>query len=386
MDKIVIVEAKRSLITKFGGSFKNLSALEIASLVGKKMLEKFPKDKIDTIYLGNVIQAGNGQNLARQLGFKLSLDNDFMATVVNSVCGSGMQAIIHGYQSLKLNDSYACLVGGVESMSNAPFLLKDSRFNNKIGKREVLDSIQNDGLYDIYNEISMIETAENLANKFNISRTRQDEFAYNSHLKAIKATENKEFDNEVITVDELNFDEQIRFDINLEKLSKLKPLIPDGTVTAGNSSSINDGAALLILMREKDALELNLKPLAIIEDYVYAGIDPNIMGYAPVKAVLKLLEKTKTSLKDYDLIEMTEAFAAQALSVIDGLGIDVNKFNINGGAIALGHPLGASGARIVVSLTHQLNNKKLNKGIATLCIGGGNAIAVSIKRYENRDR
>lgn len=380
MDNIVVVAAKRSAIAKFNGSLKNIPAPELASIITKDILRDIPKDKIDAIFLGNVLQAGNGQNIARQVSRNCDLSDEVMAVTINAVCGSGMQAIISGIQSLKLYDSNICIVGGVENMSQAPFLTKDLRFGHKFGSSTFIDSIQHDALTDAIEHISMIETAENVAKKYHITKKMQDEFAFLSQTKAKKAIENNVFHSEITPINDFAIDEHPRLNTTLEIISKVKPI--HESVSAANASGMNDGAAMLILMREQDALDAGLKPLATIENYSFSGCDPKIMGIAPIYAVRKLLAKTNTKIDDYDIIEMTEAFAAQSLAVIQELNIDINKLNVNGGAIALGHPLGASGARLVVSAIHELIRSNLNTALTTLCIGGGNAIALSIKRYE----
>lgn len=380
MEEIVIVATKRSAIAKFGGTFKNKSALDLLVEVGNELLKELPKDKIDQVFIGNVIQAGNGQNIARQFALKMGLNFDTMATTINAVCGSGMQSILFAVQSLRLYESNLCIVGGVESMSNAPYLLKQHRFGKKYGQDTIIDSIQNDGLYDSISNIDMIQTAENIAKKYQISKEEQDRFALISHLRASEATKKGYFKEEIVEINGLNEDEFIRHDATIDSISKVKPIYQ--SVSAANASGLSDGASLLVLMRKKDCIAYGLKPLAIVKDYATSGCDNEYMGLSPVYAVNKLLLKTNTKIEDYDLIEMTEAFAAQSLAVKKELNILDNQLNVNGGAIALGHPLGSSGARLVVSAVYELLRSKKKKALATLCIGGGNSIAMSIERCE----
>lgn len=382
MEEIVVVRAKRSAISKIGGAFKKLNAIDLLDEVGKHLLEDFPKELIDNVIIGNVIQAGNGQNIARQFALKQNLSFETMATTVNAVCGSGMQSIIFAIQSLRLFESNVCVVGGVESMSNAPFLLKNHRFGRSYGQDILQDSIQVDGLYDNVANIDMIETAENIAIKYNISKEEQDAFALASHLKASNASKLGYFKDEIVEINGVDEDAFIRHDASFESISKVKAL--RNSVSAANASGLSDGAALLVLMRRSDCERLKLKPLATIKDYATSGCDNQYMGLSPIFAIQKILNKTKTTLNDYDLFEMTEAFAAQSIAVAKELGVDENKFNVNGGAIAIGHPLGASGARLVISTIYELIRSKKHNALATLCIGGGNSIAVAIERFEEK--
>lgn len=380
MEEIVIVAAKRSAIAKIGGTFKNKSALDLLVEVGNELLENLPKDKIDQILIGNVIQAGSGQNIARQFALKMGLNFDAMATTINAVCGSGMQSILFAVQSLRLYESNLCIVGGVESMSNAPYLLKQHRFGKKYGQDVIIDSIQHDGLYDSISNIDMIQTAENIAEKYQISKEDQDKFALSSHLKASLATKNGYYKDEIVVINGLQEDEFIRHDATIESISKVKSIYQ--SVSAANASGLSDGASLLAIMRKKDCIKYGLKPLAVIEDYATSGCDNTVMGLAPIYAVNKLLHKTNTKIEDYDLVEMTEAFAVQSIAVKKELNITDSQLNVNGGAIAIGHPLGASGARLVISAIYELLRSKKKKALATLCIGGGNSIALSIERCE----
>lgn len=378
MDSIVIVDAKRTPIGKFFGSLSEYSAVELGSSLVKKMLEnnKIDKADINQVILGNVLPTGNGQNIARQVALNAGLNNSSTAMTINQVCGSGLKSIRLGQFALQAGDAKVVIVGGVESMSNAPF------YNKRTGKMEHDDSNQdslfNDGLIDAFNKLAMGNTAENVAEKYHISRQAQDEFAYNSQMKASQA----DFSNEIIPINDLTVDEAIRSNTTLEKLATLKTTFKeDGTVTAGNSSPLNDGAAALIMTTKKYAEDHDIDYLAEIDNYFECGVDPDYMGYAPHDAIEGLMKRSQTEIDDYDLFELNEAFAAQSVAVVQSLGIDNDKVNIKGGALAVGHPLGASGARIVTTLINNLNDNKQKRGIASLCIGGGMGIALSIKMH-----
>ncbi|SQE24148.1 Acetyl-CoA acetyltransferase [Campylobacter jejuni subsp. doylei] len=393
MKEVVIVAAKRTAIGSFLGSLKNIKAVEMISILNKHLIQelKVQKDYIDEIILGQVLQSGQGQNIARQALLKSGINEDKTAFLINMVCGSGLKAVELGFNSISLNYSSLLLAGGVENMSLAPFLVQNMRLGSKMGNQVLIDTVMNDGLQCALNNYHMGITAENLVKKYNISRQEQDEFAFNSHKKAAKAIEEGKFNDEVIPLiiqdkkSELVFkeDEFVRKDINLEKLSKLLPVFDkEGSVTAGNSSGINDGAAILMLASKERAKELNLPILATLKSFASVGIDPSIMGIGAAFAVKELLKKNKLDLKDIDLMEINEAFAAQSIATIRELKADENKLNIHGGAIALGHPIGASGARILVSLIYALRQNKKNLGVATLCIGGGQGISVLVEIKE----
>ncbi|MGR3741458.1 thiolase family protein [Companilactobacillus sp. DQM5] len=376
MDSVVILDAKRTPIGKFFGGLSDFSSEELATKLITKMLEnsKLNIKDINQVILGSVLQAGGGQNIARQVAINSGLGNETTAMTINQVCGSGLKAIRLGQFALQSGDAKVVIAGGTESMSNAPFL------NKRIGKLEhdnsEIDSLFNDGLFDAFKDIHMGITAENVAEKYSIDRQAQDEFAYNSHMKA----KNADFSNEILTINDLKSDESIRPNTSLEKLSTLKTSFnEEGTVTAGNSSPINDGASALILTTKKYAEENNLDYIAEIEDYFEYGTDPDYMGYAPYYAINGLLKKTNKNISDYDLFEINEAFASQSFAIVRDLKIDENKVNIKGGALALGHPLGASGARIVITLINNLKENNKENGIASLCIGGGMGIAMSLK-------
>ncbi|EAJ5193333.1 acetyl-CoA C-acetyltransferase [Campylobacter jejuni] len=393
MKEVVIVAAKRTAIGSFLGSLKNIKAVEMISILNKHLIQelKVQKDYIDEIILGQVLQSGQGQNIARQALLKSGINEDKTAFLINMVCGSGLKAVELGFNSISLNYSSLLLAGGVENMSLAPFLVQNMRLGSKMGNQVLIDTVMNDGLQCALNNYHMGITAENLVKKYNISRQEQDEFAFNSHKKAAKAIKEGKFNDEVIPLiiqdkkSELVFkeDEFVRKDINLEKLSKLLPVFDkEGSVTAGNSSGINDGAAILMLASKERAKELNLPILATLKSFASVGVDPSIMGIGAAFAVKELLKKNKLDLKDIDLMEINEAFAAQSIATIRELKADENKLNIHGGAIALGHPIGASGARILISLIYALRQNKKNLGVATLCIGGGQGISVLVEIKE----
>lgn len=395
MKEVVIVEAKRSAIGSFGGSLKDISAIEIATQVLKKTLESISlnPNHVDEVILGQVIQAGLGQNPARNVLIKSGIKDTSGAYTINKVCGSGLKSIQLAYQSIVMGDNDIVVAGGMENMSQAPYLLKKARFGYKMGNSELIDSMIIDGLWCAMCDYHMGQTAENLSKQYNISRKEQDEFALKSQQKATKALLNGVFKEEIIPIEIpskkginiFDTDEFIKTDSSMQTLEKLKPaFLKDGTVSAGNSSGINDGAAILVLMSEQKAQSLNLKPLVSIEGFGVAGSDPSIMGIGPVEAVRKVLKKTNLKLEDMDLIEANEAFAAQSIAVDRELHFNHDKLNVNGGAIALGHPIGASGARITTTLIHQMKRQKSKYGLATLCIGGGQGIAVILKNKESK--
>lgn len=391
MNEIVIVGATRLPIGKFGGALKTLTAVELGTIATKNLLKQINIDSqnIDHVIFGNVLQAGSGQNVARQIAIHSGLPIETPAMTINEVCGSSLKAIILGVQSLKLNDCSLCLVGGTESMSNAPYYLEKERFGARYGHQVVTDSILKDGLTDAFSNIHMGITAENIAEYYNISRAQQDEFAYNSHQKAIKNKQRLQQEISPVTLTTkkgdiiINADENPRADISLEALNKLNAVFQEnGSVTAGNSSSLNDGAAVMLLCTREYAIKNNLDVLASIVAYAEIGNDPNYMGFAPFHAVNKLCQKANLNLSDFDCIQSNEAFAAQSLAVMNELNLDPTKVNINGGAIALGHPIGATGARIVISLINDLKQTNGNLGLATLCVGGGIGIALAIKNEQ----
>ena len=391
---IVIVSATRTAIGKFGGQFATTSAIELGTTVAKAAIQKanLSPEQIDTVIFGNVLQAGLGQNPARQVGLGAGLSHASTAVTVNEVCGSGLKAIISAAQALRLGDAKIVLAGGMENMSLAPHLLQQ-RFAPKNGPVTLVDSLFNDGLTDAYSQDAMGITAENIVEKYGFTREEQDAFAVASQQKAAKAQEEGLFDNEITPVAVFNrktksddlkaTDEFIRPNTTLESLAGLKPAFKkDGTVTAGNASGINDGAACVIMTTREYAIELGLPILATLKGYAEAGVDPSIMGIGPVPAIQKLVARTRIPLEKVDVFELNEAFAAQSMAVIKDLKIPIEKINPFGGAIALGHPIGASGTRIVVTLINALEQLDGKIGVASLCVGGGMGVAIAIEREQ----
>ncbi|MCB2831525.1 acetyl-CoA C-acetyltransferase [Streptococcus dysgalactiae] len=392
MKNIVIVEALRTPIGAFGGSFKSVSAVELGTTVLKKILDKtqVKPEMVDEIILGNVLHAGLGQNVARQVAVHSGIPEDKTAFTLDMVCGSGLKAIQLAAQSIMLGDADIVIAGGVENMSQAAYVSTQHRFGQRLGNSQLIDTLVHDGLTDAFNNYHMGITAENIAQKYGISREEQDQFALESQEKAAKALENHRFADEIVPVSVpqrrkdpliVTTDEYPKLDTTLEKLQQLRPafLPKEGTVTAGNASGINDGAALLMLMTEEKALELGLTPLVTIESYASAGVAPELMGTGPIPATQKALKKAGLTISDLDLVESNEAFAAQSLAVLKDLKLNPKIVNVNGGAIALGHPIGASGARILVTLIHEMKKRQVARGLATLCIGGGQGTAVIVK-------
>ncbi|MDO6354001.1 acetyl-CoA C-acetyltransferase [Caloramator sp. CAR-1] len=390
MRKVAIASAKRTPIGSFMGSLSSFSAVELGTKVIEAILKENPqvKEKIDMVYMGNVLQAGNGQNPARQAALKAGIPIEVPATTVNTVCGSGLHSVIMAYTSIIAGQEDISIAGGMESMSNAPFLVKGIRNGIKMGNTELIDVMIHDGLTCPFNLYHMGITAENLAEKYNISREEQDSFAYNSQMKASKARKEGKFQDEIIPVtiktkkEEIIFkdDEYIREDTSLEKLAKLKPAFKaNGTVTAGNASGINDGAAAVLVASEEMCNELGLRPLVYIKGFGLVGVEPSIMGIGPVFAIKKMLAKLNMSIDEIDLFELNEAFASQSLAVLKELGVNPDKVNVNGGAIALGHPIGASGTRVLVTLIHELLRQNKRYGIASLCIGSGMGVAILVE-------
>ena len=391
MNRVAIVSAKRTAIGSFGGSLKDISAAKIGGELVKKALEdiNLNPNLVDEIIFGNVLQTGLGQNVARQIAVNAGIPKEKSAFVVNKVCGSGLKSVVLGVQSILLGDNDVVVCGGVENMSAAPHYTKNARFGQKLGSFELEDTIINDGLTDAFENYHMGITAENIAEQYNITREEQDEFALLSQKKATAAIENNQFANEIVPIviktrrEEIIFDtdEYVRPNTTLESLAKLRPSFKkDGTVTAGNASGINDGAACVILMSEARAKELELEVLAYIDGYASTGLDNKVMGLGPVPATQKVLEKLSLNIEDIELFEMNEAFAAQSIAVTRLLSLDSNKVNTRGGAISLGHPIGASGCRVLVTLVHALINDNKEKGVCSLCIGGGQGIAMVISR------
>ncbi len=390
MEEIVIVAAKRTAIGGFLGAFSELSATELGAMLIKYMLDEsnIPVDEIDQVIMGQVLTAGCGQNPARQTALKAGLPESVTGLTVNKVCGSGLVAINLAVQAIRNGDAQMIIAGGQESMSTAAYVLKKVRKGNRLGHLELVDTLLYDGLTDAFNQYHMGITAENIAEEFNISREEQDSFALSSQNKALKAIQNSAFSSEIMPIKlttkkgeiVIDKDESPR-ETSFNKLSTLQPVFKkDGVVTAGNSSSINDGAAAVIICSKSKAISLGLKPLVSITAFANTGINPAMMGLGPISAIQACLEKTGQSINDIDLFECNEAFASQAIATQKTLNLPDEKLNVNGGAIALGHPIGASGCRILVSLIYQLFSKKLSTGIAALCVGGGEGVAMSIIR------
>ncbi|MFO3666324.1 MULTISPECIES: acetyl-CoA C-acetyltransferase [Anaerococcus] len=390
--KVVIASAARTPVGAYGGAFKTVTARELGAVAAKAAIERAgikPED-IDESILGCVLQAGNGQNIARQIALDAGIPKEKPAMTLNIVCGSGLRSVSLAAQMILAGDCDVVLAGGTESMSNAPYLLTDERWGARMGDKKVVDEMIKDGLWDAFNDYHMGVTAENIAEKFGLTREEQDALAADSQQKAAKARAEGRFKDEIVPVEVkgrkgkvtvVDTDEYIKEGVTKESISGLRPaFIKDGTVTAANASGINDGAACLVVMSEEKAKELGVKPLATIVSYATEGVDPKIMGTGPIPTVRKALEKANLTLEDIDLIEANEAFAAQALSVIKELGLNTDIVNVNGGAIAIGHPVGASGARILTTLLYEMQKRDSKKGIATLCIGGGMGTAVIVER------
>ena len=383
---IVITSAVRTAIGTFRGSLKDMQAHDLGALTTKAAMKKSnlnPND-VDELIMGQVLTAATGQNPARQAAIQAGIPTEKTAYVINQVCGSGLRSVAAGYQAIISNDSKVIIAGGQESMTNAPHAIY-IRNGKKLDETNLIDTMIKDGLWDAFNGYHMGVTAENVAAKWQITREDQDSFALSSQLKAEKAQKEGKFENEIIPVirkgeNKLKIDEHSRAGMTLERLTKLKPSFKDnGTVTPGNASGINDGAAALVLMNANEAKKRSLKALAKIVSWATCGVDPSLMGSGPIPASKKALKKAGWKISDLDLIESNEAFAAQSLAVIKDLGLPKDKVNVNGGAIALGHPIGASGARILVTLIHEMQKREAKKGLATLCIGGGMGIAMCIE-------
>ncbi|CAG0983117.1 acetyl-CoA C-acetyltransferase [Methanosarcinales archaeon] len=392
MNNVVIVSATRTAVGKFGGSLKDFNPGQLGSVVLKDALKKanVEQSEVDEVILGNVLGAGHGQNVARQSAIWAGIPKEVPSFTVGKVCGSGLKSVVLGAQSIMLGDSDVVLAGGMESMSQAPYALKNYRWGAKMGNGEVVDLMIHDGLWDIFNNYHMGVTAENVAEKYKITRAEQDEFSVKSQNKAEAAIKAGKFKDEIVPVPVpqpkgepvlFDIDEFPRFGTTKEILGKLKPAFKkDGTVTAGNASGINDGAACVLLMSEEKAKQKGLAPLATIKSYGFSGVAPELMGLGPVGATQKSLERAGILADKLDLVDLNEAFASQSIAVSRDLGLNREKVNVNGGAIALGHPIGASGARILVTLLHELRRRNGTYGLASLCIGGGQGIAMVVKR------
>ncbi|WP_142128599.1 acetyl-CoA C-acetyltransferase [Bacillus sp. GN17] len=390
-NEVVIVSAVRTAIGTFNGSLKGVSAPDLGAIVIKEALNKagVNPDQVDEVIMGNVLQAGLGQNPARQASIKAGLPETVPAMTINKVCGSGLKTVHLATQAILAGDADIVVAGGMENMSMAPYLLKGARDGYKMGDQKVVDSMISDGLWCAFNDYHMGVTAENLCDRYGVTREEQDEFAAWSQQKAVSAIEEGRFDDEIVPVEipqrkgeavVFRQDEFPRKGSTAEGLSKLRPAFKkEGTVTAGNASGINDGAAAVVVMSKKKADELGIRPLVVIKGNANAGVDPSVMGIGPVSAVKKVMEKTGMSLEDMGLVEANEAFAAQSLAVDKELHFDKERLNVNGGAIALGHPIGASGTRILVTLIHEMKKRNVTHGLATLCIGGGQGVATIVE-------
>ena len=387
---IVITSAARTAVGSLGKTLKNISSIELGSSVISEVIKNsnLTNDDVDEIIMGQVLTGGTGQNPARQAAIMSGIPKEKTAYVVNQVCGSGIRSVASGYQSIKAGDSKITIAGGQESMSLAPHAIH-LRDGKKLGNAEIIDTMIKDGLWDAFHGYHMGVTAENVATKFQVTRDDQDKFALNSQEKALKAQKENKFKDEIINFKiklkkgefDFNKDEHPREGINLDALKRLKPVFKkEGTVTAGNSSGINDGAAAVALMTLEEAEKRNLKKLVTIKSWATCGVDPALMGTGPIPSSKKALELAGWSIKDVDLFEINEAFAAQSIAVLKTLSIPEEKVNVNGGAIALGHPIGASGTRILVTLIHEMIKRDVKKGLASLCIGGGMGIAMCVER------
>lgn len=392
MREVVIVGAARTPIGSYGGSLSSLSAVDLGVIAAKEAINRagIKPELIDEVLVGNILSAGLGQNPARQIAINSGIPDTTPAMTINKLCGSGLRTVSMATQFIMLGDADVVLAGGVESMSNAPYILPNARWGYRMGDGKIVDSMIKDGLWDAFNDYHMGITAENIAEQWGLTREEQDEFALNSQMKTEAAQKSGRFKEEIVPVvipqkkgDPLivDTDEYPKHGSTIEKLAKLKPAFKkDGTVTAGNASGINDGGAMLILMAKEKAEELGIKPLATIKSYASSALDPKIMGYGPVPATRKALERAGLTVDDLDLIEANEAFAAQSLAVVKDLGLNPEKVNVNGGAIALGHPIGASGARILITLIYEMQKRNSKVGLATLCIGGGQGTSIIVER------
>ena len=393
-DDVVIISACRTPVAKFQGSLADLSAPQLGAIVVREAVRRANLDpkQVDECIMGNVVSAGLGQNPARQAAIFGGLAPEVGAMTVNKVCGSGLKAVALAAQAIQTENSSIVVAGGMESMTNAPYLLPQARKGYRLGNAQVIDSMVHDGLWDIYNDYHMGITGENVAEKYGITREEQDQFALNSHRKAVAASKECRFKSQIVPVELppkkkggepviFDKDESPREDTTIEILRSLKPAFKkDGTVTAGNAPGVNDGAAAVVVTSANRAKELGAKPMVRIVAQATSGIDPKWVMMAPVGAVRKIWEKTGWKNDDVDLYELNEAFSVQALGVMRELGLDPNKVNVNGGAVALGHPIGASGARVLVTLIYEMIRRDVHRGIAALCLGGGNAVAMAVER------
>jgi acetyl-CoA C-acetyltransferase len=392
MNDIVIISAIRTAIGRFQGGLKAFTAPELGSFVVRAAIERagIEFSDVDEVIMGNVIQAGLGQNPARQAGLRAGLPPTIAALTVNKVCGSGLKVVMLAAQGIQVGDSEMVVAGGMESMTNAPYLIPKAREGYRLGHGEVLDSMIHDGLWCAFDQCHMGISGEVVAEKYKVSREEQDAYAFRSHQRAVAAIKTGKFDSEIVPVQipqrkgepiAFKVDEGPREDTSVESLNKLKPAFKsDGTVTAGNASTINDGAAALVVTSLRRAQALGRDPLARVVAQAVSGIEPSLVMMAPVEAVRKVLKKAGWKTEDVDLFELNEAFSAQMVALLKELELDPERVNVNGGAVALGHPIGASGARILVTLIHEMVSRDVHRGVAALCLGGGNAVALAVER------
>ncbi len=394
LEDVVIVSAVRTAVGKFQGSLSDLTAPQLGAIAVREAVKRAGIDPntVDECILGNVVQAGIGQNPARQAALGAGLSSAVSATTINKVCGSGLKSVALAQQAIQTGNSQIVVAGGMESMTNAPYLLPNARKGYRLGDGKIVDSMVHDGLWDAYNDYHMGNTGENVAQKYNITREEQDEYALNSHRKAVSAMKECRFKDQIVPVELpskkkgappvlFTQDESPREDSTIEALRGLKPAFKkDGTVTAGNAPGVNDGASAVVVMSAAKAKELGLKPMARIVAQAVSGLDPAWVMMAPVDAIRQIWKKTDWTDKDVDLYEINEAFSVAAIGVTRELGIDLNKVNVNGGAVALGHAIGSSGSRILVTLLYEMQRRDVHKGIAALCLGGGNAVAMAVER------
>ncbi|MEK6299656.1 MAG: acetyl-CoA C-acetyltransferase [Acidobacteriota bacterium] len=392
MTDAVILSGARTPVGKLLGALKGFSAVELGAIAVRAAIERAGIDatSVDEVIMGNVVQAGNGQNPARQVALNAGIPNTVGALTINKVCGSGLKAVMLAANGIKVGEIEVAVAGGMESMTNAPYLLKRAREGYRLGNGELIDSMINDGLWCAFDDWHMGCTGEVVAERYQVTREEQDEYALNSHRKALAAMKEGRFDREIVPVEipqkkgqplVIGHDEGPREDTSLEALAKLKPAFKEGgTVTAGNAPGVNDGAAALVVASDKVARKLGREPLARIIAQATSGVEPKLVMMAPVTAIRKTLERAGWDLADVDLIELNEAFAVQAVAITRELGIDPAKLNVNGGAVALGHPIGASGARVLVTLLHEMQRRDVKRGLAALCLGGGNAVAMAVER------
>lgn len=382
-DEIVIVSGVRTAVGKFGSGFRDVPAQRLGAAAIKEAVNRarLQLQDVEEVIMGNVISAGLGQNPARQAAIYAGVSSETGSFTVNKVCGSGLKAVMLAAQAIKAGDGDIIVAGGMENMSRAPHFLRSLRWGVKFGDTSITDAMLYDGLWEVYNDYHMGITGERIAQKYGITREEADEFALSSHQKALHAIKSGRFKEEIIPVGAIDRDEGVREDTSLEKLAKLPPVFKkDGILTAGNSSQLSDGAAALVLTSTRKAEELGLAPLARITGYATGGTKPEDVMEAPIPTVKKLLKKTGFTIDDIDLVEHNEAYASASIAVARELGIDLKKFNVNGGAVALGHPIGCSGARILVTLLYALKERRLKRGLATLCLGGGNAVAMIVEK------